>query len=153
MPSSSSSTPTPSTSYCEHFMVLIIQIRTPPRRGKRRVVFMLVSRIANKLRMSEAIDVRNPSGIMDLAGHTYSRNFCYTTLDVGYLLNLPYQIFQYAAIFWIKCPRSTHDDPKAYRLPSSSREAHSAVGRRVLSHALVSIPPAHDGYCGCLPLL
>jgi|GEM_PF-6603211 len=41
----------------------------------------LVSRIANKLRMSESIDVRNPSGIMDLAGHTYSRNFCYTTLD------------------------------------------------------------------------
>jgi len=43
--------------------------------------WLLVSRIANKLRMSESIDVRNPSGIMDLAGHTYSRNFCYTTLE------------------------------------------------------------------------
>jgi hypothetical protein len=32
--------------------------------------------------MSEAIDIRNPSGIIDLADHTYSRKFCYTTLAV-----------------------------------------------------------------------
>ena len=68
---------------------LLLNVRYPVARSRVRNGFELesliikeplVSRTANRLRMSEAINIRNPSGIIDLAGHTYSRTFSYTTL-------------------------------------------------------------------------